>query len=164
MTADEAPDRQPGTEQDTMALKCLQSVGRAGRVETASRAEPRAHAIAVAPDQEREHPDHEDLVSIFAMSVRRNPLPVTRMRISRLPKIACLRRNHSRSKRFIRFRSTARGNKRLGTMRASLGAPSAFALRETLKSGSFAGRPPLSKAATSVARSRCQRRKRSLKR
>jgi len=157
MTPGEPFDCDPSTEQGTMALDRFQSVLGTGWMKAASRPKEGAHAVAVPPDQQRQYSDHRALVSKLATSASEKPFPVTRMRISQPPRPACPRRNHSRSTRFARLRSTARGNTRLGTMSPSLGNPRAFALRNTLKLERFKMRPPASKPATSSERSRCQR-------
>jgi hypothetical protein len=58
--------------------------------------------------------------------------------------------------RFARFRSTARGKTRFGTMRPSLQKPIALALSTTLRPGRLTGRAP-SRATISLWPSRCWR-------
>jgi hypothetical protein len=157
MTARKAREGEPRAPRCAVAFESLLRVCRARGMETAVHAEQRAQTVAITPDQERQQPAHDGPTRHRSTSANATGLAVKRIRISRLPSRACWARNNSRNKRFIRLRSTARGNTRLGTMRPSLGTPNRFALNSTLNPGRLSARPPESSDAISAVPSRCLR-------
>jgi len=155
MAARNAREDKPHSPRRAVAFESLHCVGGAGGMETAMHAKQRAQTVPIAPDQERQQSAHGEPVRQRSTSPNTTVPAVKRIRISRLPSLACWARNNSRNKRFIRLRSTARGKTRLGTMRPSLGTPSRFALNSTLNPGRLSARPLESSDAISAVPSRC---------
>lgn len=166
VTARKAPQREPAAAHGAVPLQCLKRVRRAGGVKSTMRAQHRTHRITVTDDQKREELAHGERRRHCSISARGGFTALTRIRMSRLPRRSCRARNSSRSARFIRLRSTARGKTRLGTISPSLGAPTAFGRNTTLNPGRRSARPTASIAVISAVprRSLLLKRLRTLKR
>jgi len=154
VAAREPPEREPCPARGAVTLQRFERVRGAGRVETTVHPERGAQGIPIAVDEKRQQAAHWAPTRACSTSARENFPEFTRIRMSRLPRRACCARNSSRSTRFIRLRSTARGKTRLGTMRPNLGTPKALARRSTLKPLRLSAGPLASRAAISVVPSR----------
>jgi hypothetical protein len=126
-------------------------------MKTAIHPKGRTYCVPVGSNQKGQQFGH-GVCNIPASSSKAIDFPVRRMEMSWLPRRPWWIRNHSRTCRFSRLRSTALGTVRLGTITPSLAIPSPFILSNTVRPGRLTARPPANNAAISAVRSRCLRR------